>query len=315
MQPNCDLRAGDTCIFGKSAGVPTQAGGGLTSDGICSGDIYAMVLDGRSPRSTLPEFLPFRSSARRDLASMEQGDRRFLSGPCRRRINWKSLAAKEEFALPPLDEQRRIAAVLLLSIEETNNKTLAGRDSMLAHSATGLMSRALVRNLKHFAINSMGSTAASKLDLEHARYGRYGALIHQSRLHIGGLFRAALLSARRQCAAWHIRPQLLTLPRLSVESRMTILQSTLVCRLEMFIVCTKDDADVDRRCGRAAVMAERGFPTCLAPESPNPRLGVDDVSLTPSYLVQSAVVNIAFSDGQSYFHSHAKSSSGQQYQS
>ena len=73
-------------------------------DGVCSGDIYVF-----EPKNDhlLPELLPF----------ICQTDRFFehaistSAGSLSPRTNWESLASYE-FALPPLDEQRRIAEVL-----------------------------------------------------------------------------------------------------------------------------------------------------------------------------------------------------------
>ena len=83
--------------------------------GVCSGDIYVLEPKGDE---LLPELLPFicQSESFYDyVISMSQGG---LSP----RVNWKALA-KYEFALPPLEEQRRIAEVLL-SIEATNTRFL-----------------------------------------------------------------------------------------------------------------------------------------------------------------------------------------------
>ena len=73
--------------------------------GVCSGDIYVLEPKGDE---LLPELLPFicQSESFYDyVISMSQGG---LSP----RVNWKALA-KYEFALPPLEEQRRIADALL----------------------------------------------------------------------------------------------------------------------------------------------------------------------------------------------------------
>ena len=75
--------------------------------GVCSGDIY--VLESKGDQ-LLPELLPFicQSEPFYDyVISMSQGG---LSP----RVNWKALA-KYEFALPPLEEQRRIVKVLQAS--------------------------------------------------------------------------------------------------------------------------------------------------------------------------------------------------------
>ena len=83
--------------------------------GVCSGDIY--VLEPRGDQ-LLPELLPFicQSEPFYDyVMSMSQGG---LSP----RVNWKALA-KYELALPPPEEQRRIAEVLWAA--ETNCVALA----------------------------------------------------------------------------------------------------------------------------------------------------------------------------------------------
>ena len=72
--------------------------------GVCSGDIYVLEPKGGQ---LLPQLLPFicQSETFYDyVISMSQGG---LSP----RVNWKALA-KYEFALPPLEEQRRIGEVL-----------------------------------------------------------------------------------------------------------------------------------------------------------------------------------------------------------
>lgn len=73
-------------------------------DGICSA--HAMVLRARS-EVVLPEFLPFFMQS--DLFMHRAVE--ISVGSLSPTINWKALAA-QEFALPPLEEQRRIAEVL-----------------------------------------------------------------------------------------------------------------------------------------------------------------------------------------------------------
>ena len=73
-------------------------------DGICSA--HALALRARS-RVVLPEFLPFFMQS--DLF-MERA-KAISVGSLSPTINWRTLAP-EEFALPPLDEQRRIANCL-----------------------------------------------------------------------------------------------------------------------------------------------------------------------------------------------------------
>ena len=96
------FRAGDI-IFGRRR-VYQRKLAVADFDGICSA--HAMVLRAK-PAVALPEFLPFFMQS--DLF-MERA-KEISVGSLSPTINWKTLA-KEEFALPPLDEQRRIATVL-----------------------------------------------------------------------------------------------------------------------------------------------------------------------------------------------------------
>ncbi|MBZ0170231.1 EcoKI restriction-modification system protein HsdS [Candidatus Methylomirabilis lanthanidiphila] len=73
-------------------------------DGICSA--HAMVLRAK-PEVALPEFLPFFMQS--DLF-MERA-KQISVGSLSPTINWKTLA-QEEFALPPMEEQRQIAEAL-----------------------------------------------------------------------------------------------------------------------------------------------------------------------------------------------------------
>lgn len=70
-------------------------------DGVCSSDIY--VLESADPKTLLPELLPFICQTDRFFAHAVGTSAGSLSP----RTNWESLA-DYEFALPPLDEQRRI---------------------------------------------------------------------------------------------------------------------------------------------------------------------------------------------------------------
>jgi len=99
------FRAGDI-IFGRRR-VYQRKLAVAEFDGICSA--HAMVLRAR-PAVALPEFLPFFMQS--DLF-MERA-KEISVGSLSPTINWKTLA-KEEFGLPPLEEQRRIAKVLLAS--------------------------------------------------------------------------------------------------------------------------------------------------------------------------------------------------------
>ena len=73
--------------------------------GVCSGDIY--VLESGHDQHLIPELLPFVCQTDNFLDHAIGTS----SGSLSPRTNWRSLAAYE-FALPPLDEQRRIANLL-----------------------------------------------------------------------------------------------------------------------------------------------------------------------------------------------------------
>jgi type I restriction enzyme, S subunit len=101
-------------------------------DGICSA--HAMVLRAR-PHTVVPEFLPFFMQS--DLF-MERA-REISVGSLSPTINWKSLAV-EEFALPPLDEQREIIGYLQ-AFEQAINSSL--ELAQRAASAYGAQSSAI----------------------------------------------------------------------------------------------------------------------------------------------------------------------------
>ena len=98
--------------------------------GVCSGDIY--VLEPSNDRRLLPELLPFVCQTYSFFAHAIGTSAGSLSP----RTNWRSLAAYE-FALPPLDEQRRIATAGLC-LWRYQDTLLAARD------ATECVRRALI---------------------------------------------------------------------------------------------------------------------------------------------------------------------------
>ncbi len=110
-------------IFGRRRAYQRKLGV-AEFDGICSA--HAMVLRAK-PEVVLPDFLPFFMQS--DLFMNRAVE--ISVGSLSPTINWKTLAV-QEFALPPLEEQRRM--VLMLSTLEEN---LVALDSALA-SATGL---------------------------------------------------------------------------------------------------------------------------------------------------------------------------------
>lgn len=115
------FRAGDI-IFGRRR-VYQRKLAVAHFDGICSA--HAMVLRAK-PEVALPEFLPFFMQS-----DLFMGRAKEISvGSLSPTINWKTLA-KEEFALPTPEEQRRLVSVLC-ALEEQQNALAAVRDSSIA---------------------------------------------------------------------------------------------------------------------------------------------------------------------------------------
>lgn len=106
--------------------------------GVCSGDIYVLVT--KDAQVLLPELLPFicQTDAFFDHAVGTS------AGSLSPRTNWTSLA-DFEFALPPMDEQRRTLELLLAIEDEFDALEMArqvGRETekvMLAHAIRGAM--------------------------------------------------------------------------------------------------------------------------------------------------------------------------------
>jgi len=97
-------------------------------DGICSA--HAMVVRAK-PKMILPEFLPFFLQS--DMF-MERAIE-ISVGSLSPTINWKTLNV-QEFPLPPLDEQKRIAEILWAADEAVEQWTEAYRQAELALNST-----------------------------------------------------------------------------------------------------------------------------------------------------------------------------------
>ena len=116
-------------------------------EGICSA--HAMVLRAK-PKVVLPEFLPF-------FMQSETFFERAMSisvGSLSPTINWTTLK-RQEFALPPLDEQRRIAEILWASTQVINQWTLSTKELIRAR-------RVFLRHLYKNGINNQ-STKETKI--------------------------------------------------------------------------------------------------------------------------------------------------------
>ena len=86
--------------------------------GVCSGDIY--VFESKDEDYLLPELLPFVCQTE----AFFQHAIGTSAGSLSPRTNWQNLATYE-FVLPPLDEQRRMAS-LLIRIEATSRALQEG---------------------------------------------------------------------------------------------------------------------------------------------------------------------------------------------
>ena len=151
------FRAGDI-IFGRRRAYQRKLAV-AHFDGICSA--HAMVLRAK-PETVLPEFLPFFMQS--DLF-MERA-KEISVGSLSPTINWKTLA-KEEFVLPQLGEQRRLAA------------GLAAAETVLEHLAQ--LREAVDRTLNSYArsIFSKSPWPERKLGdlLAYASDGPFGSKI------------------------------------------------------------------------------------------------------------------------------------------
>lgn len=132
--------------------------------GVCSGDIYVLEPKGND---LLPELLPFicQTDAFFDHAVGTS------AGSLSPRTNWKSLATFE-FALPPLEEQRRIAEVLLAAeqLRATRLDAFDKAETLLGSLLTSMVlgkgtsgprrSTPLGSIPKHWGIRTLGEVAS-----------------------------------------------------------------------------------------------------------------------------------------------------------
>ena len=157
------FKSGDI-IFGKRRAYQRKLAV-ADFDGICSA--HAMVLRPKT-HVVLEEFLPFfmQSDIFMDRAV------KISVGGLSPTINWSDIA-KEEFALPPLEEQRRIAEVLL-SIEATNTR-------FLKVASSGDAALGSCRDT-WFGISSSSTSTLGRLCERGSgiQIGPFGAQLHQS---------------------------------------------------------------------------------------------------------------------------------------
>lgn len=137
-------------IFGRRR-VYQRKLGVAAFDGICSA--HAMVLRAK-PQVVLPEFLPFFMQS--DLF-MERA-KEISVGSLSPTINWPALA-REEFPLPPVDEQRRLSGALRAMSRVAD-----------AHEEAASLAEAVAGSLLHRALT--GSHCFGELDYDE-RIGNY----------------------------------------------------------------------------------------------------------------------------------------------
>ena len=95
-------------LFGKSAGVSNAKLAVADFERHLFGARHLRARIDERPPSTLPDLLPF--ICRR--TSLSRGRSRFLSDPSSPTNQLENLWRRNEFALPPVDEQQRITTVL-----------------------------------------------------------------------------------------------------------------------------------------------------------------------------------------------------------
>ncbi len=147
------FRSGDI-IFGRRRAYQRKLAV-ADFDGICSA--HAMVLRAQ-PEVVLPEFLPFFMQS--DLF-MERA-KEISVGSLSPTINWKTLA-KQEFALPPREEQSRIAE--LLNAVATLQSAYIEVSEAFADTEQALMADIIARLAKKCPLTKLGELADVKYGL------------------------------------------------------------------------------------------------------------------------------------------------------
>jgi hypothetical protein len=156
------FRAGDI-IFGRRRAYQRKLAVANFA-GICSA--HAMVLRAR-PEEVVPEFLPFFMQSDLFMNRAQQ----ISVGSLSPTINWKTLA-KEEFPLPPLQEQARIVG-LLQNIDDAIESILR------TVTATSTARKALAREL--FRVDILARTQTLGSLIRESRYGpRFSSALYDS---------------------------------------------------------------------------------------------------------------------------------------
>jgi restriction endonuclease S subunit len=264
------FKAGDI-IFGKRR-VYQRKLAVADFDGICSA--HAMVLRAKS-KVVLPEFLPFLMQS-----DMFMGRALEISvGSLSPTINWRALA-KEEFALPPLEEQRRIAEVLMATHRAMDSTTEA-------HVAMRLVYESLAESMAALMSKQFPATT-----LRNVADIRYGLTVNQTR-------RKALTLAPYLRVANVQRKSL----DLSVVKRIGVLPGDDKYRLQAGDILIVEGHANSHEIGRACVWTD-AVPDMMH-QNHLIRVRCGD-RINPDYLCM--LINSPH--GRSFFQARAKSSSG-----
>ena len=143
-------------------------------DGICSA--HALVLRAKS-RVVSPEFLPFFMQSDSFMRRAEA----ISVGSLSPTINWRTLAS-EEFALPPLDEQRRMANLLTRTeatsraLQDAHAALATLRKSTLMHSFGHRLADPVMPQVPLVALGDFITVAQYGTSTPTVRDGRYPLL-------------------------------------------------------------------------------------------------------------------------------------------
>jgi restriction endonuclease S subunit len=124
-------------------------------DGICSA--HAMVVRAK-PDIVLPEFLPFLMMSNRFMSRAVE----ISVGSLSPTINWKTIKL-EEFDLPPLDQQCRIAEVLCV-VDELLKSSINQYDALTVLKRTAFEQRTVFGSIK-YPIRLLGDVATFQYGL------------------------------------------------------------------------------------------------------------------------------------------------------
>lgn len=147
-------------------------------EGVCSSDIY--VFESKDPSVLMPELLPFLCQTE----GFFQHAVGTSAGSLSPRTNWTQLA-NYEFALPPLEEQQRMAEVLCAVERVASQRSNLEISANLVLRATAFSSFRLLQNQgvpEHQLANICSQLPQSGLYKSKEHYGKGVRMIHMGEL-------------------------------------------------------------------------------------------------------------------------------------